>query len=178
MDVDKSRRSRWKRTSITLLLAFLGGLFGFAANKARSYEVFTVPSGSMNPTIAVGDRVLVDKERSAPPARAEIWVFRMPPGSGAPGSVAIKRVIGLPGETVAIHDGKVWIGDEPLDEPYLTVSASYTFDPITLGNDQYFVMGDNRNVSLDSHIWGPVPAGEWIGRACIRCWPTSRVSGL
>ncbi|MFO0960832.1 MAG: signal peptidase I [Isosphaeraceae bacterium] len=176
--MDESRRRRWKRTTATVLLSCLVGLLGFFVSKARSYELFLIPSSSMSPTIAVGDRVVVDKEMASPPARAEIWVFRMPPRSGTPGSIAIKRVIGLPGESIGVRDGKVWIDGEPLDEPYLGSAPNYTLDPVTLGDDEYFVMGDNRSISLDSHIWGPVPAGQLVGRARARCWPASRASGL
>ncbi len=87
----------------------------------------------------------------------------------------IKRVIGLPGETVAVHGGKVWINGKALVEPYELQPPAYTMPPIKLGPNQLFVMGDNRNDSDDSHIWGPLPMKNIIGRAIVRYWPPDRV---
>lgn len=170
---DPNSQRRRRRIATTLLIGFLAGLFGVAVNKARSFEMMMVPSGSMSPTIAAGDRLIVDKDWEEPPARAEIWVFRMPTGG-----LAVKRVIGLPGETIAVHDGRVWIDGEPLDEPYPVVSPTYDLDELKLDDDQYFVLGDQRNASADSHLWGPVRAEKFVGRARARCWPPSRTTGL
>jgi signal peptidase I len=107
------------------------------------------------------------------PQRGEIIVFESPdqPGIDPP---LIKRVIGLPGETVEIRDLQVHINGQPLDEPYINepCSASRCPDKIwQLGPDQFFVMGDNRNHSRDSRSFGPIEHAHVIGEALVRYWP-------
>lgn len=82
----------------------------------------------------------------------------------------IKRLIGLPGETIEIHDGLVFVDGVPLDEPYINAEPRYNGE-WTLGEDEYFVLGDNRNNSRDSHAFGPVTADHIIGRAWVIYWP-------
>ena len=114
----------------------------------------TIPSGSMEDTILPGDRIIgfrlayLFKE----PDRGDIIIFRFPDDES---QVFIKRVIGLPGETVRIVDGKVYIGDSdtPLDEIYLKEAPQGSFGPYEIPKDAYFVMGDNRNDSHDSRFW-------------------------
>ncbi len=83
----------------------------------------------------------------------------------------IKRVIGLPGETVQVRRGQVFIDGQPLDEPYRPRMGSYDAGPIVLGPDEVYVLGDNRNYSSDSHAWGPLPMKNIIGKALISYWP-------
>lgn len=170
---------RWKRALAPLVVGLLVGLGFVAVTRGRSMSVFVVPSSSMSPTIVPGDRVLVVGEVGRGPQRGEVWVFTMPPAAGAAaGNVAIKRVIGLPGETVDVRDGRVWINGEALDEGAPALAPNYEAGPFTLGPEEYFVLGDNRNNSADSHVWGPAPAGAFIGRVRGRYWPVSRFSGL
>lgn len=113
-----------------------------------------VPSSSMESTIMTGDRIVGFRLSYdfTKPERCDIVMFRFPDDET---QMYVKRIIGLPGETVHIVDGKIYIDDSvtPLDEPYLTVIPVGSFGPYTVPEDAYFVMGDNRNVSFDSRRW-------------------------
>jgi signal peptidase I len=102
------------------------------------------------------------------PRRGDVVVFRFP---GNPERDFIKRIIGEPGDTVEIKDGTVYIDGSPLDEPYITSKPTYTYGPMEVPVDQYFVLGDNRNNSYDSHVWGFLPEENIIGQAWLSYWP-------
>jgi signal peptidase I len=119
----------------------------------------------------VGDQVYLFH----PPQRGEIVVLWPPSSSDRP---YIKRVIGLPGETVAIRGGVVTINGVPLDEPYIKAPPAYTMAPRRIGPTEYFVLGDNRNNSSDSHLFGTVPAGHIVGKAWLSYWPVPQVGLL
>jgi len=140
-------------------------------------QVREVPTGSMEPTILVGDRFWTDKLflRFGTISRGDIVVFDPPFPTSYP---YIKRVIGLPGETVEVRDGKVFINGEPLDEPYIAEAPRYTYGPVEIPADQYFVLGDNRNLSNDSHEWGLLSRDRIIARAVYRIWPLSRIGPI
>lgn len=102
------------------------------------------------------------------PRRGDVIIFEYPRD---PSRDFIKRVIGLPGETVEIVDGKVYIDGQLMPEPFGPNPGSYTAAPLTVGPDEVYVMGDNRNNSSDSHLWGPLPQDYIIGKALISYWP-------
>jgi signal peptidase I len=171
---------RKRRLRGLLLLLALGLCWPVwdAATFATSLRVFAVPSGSMAPSLVAGDRVCVETTRRAPPRRGEIWVFRMPKAAAAAQGFAVKRVVGLPGETVEVAAGRVTIDGRPLAEPYRTAPMTYTLPPIELGPDQYLVLGDSRNASNDGHLWGPLSRDRLVGRVLGRYWPPRRIGGL
>ncbi len=134
-----------------------------------------VSGSSMETTLSDGDQLIVDKisYRFRDPKRYDIVVF---PYQYEPNTFYIKRIIGLPGETVQIIDGYVYIDGEQLDEHYgneLMKDPGIAADPVTLGDDEYFVLGDNRNNSKDSRAVnvGPIHRKDLLGRAWIRIWP-------
>lgn len=131
-----------------------------------------VPTESMYPTIAAGDRIFSEKitYRFRPPRRGELVVFMPPFESEEP---FIKRVIGLPGETVEIREGKVFINGEPLEEDYIAEPPAYELPPVTIPEGYYLVLGDNRNRSHDSHVWGLLEGSRIRERALFRYWPLS-----
>ena len=145
-------------------------------------QPFVVEGESMHPTFESGDYLVVDEltYRFSEPKRGDVVVFRYP---GDPKIFYIKRIIGLPGETVHIDHGETKItktdGTEVvLDESYVVAEdATYTQDK-TLGVDQFFVMGDNRPQSSDSRVWGPLPKDDIMGRAYLRLLPPNKVSVL
>lgn len=201
--------------------------------KAFLVQAFYIPSASMEPTLQIGDRVLVNKlgARFGDPDRGEVIVFRDPHGNpceepveGVPrppecdrnafqrvagwfgelfglptGNTRdfIKRVVGLPGETVAIDDGEIYVCDSPctplapdgtprdgdkIDLPHTVeegpVKDTDDMDPVEVPEGAFFVMGDNRANSSDSRVFGPVDEGKIVGRAFVVVWPPTRFDGL
>ena len=145
----------------------------------------TVPSGSMENTIQPGDRLfgLRLTYLFKDPVRKDIVVFRYPvDASLGKKTNYIKRIIGLPGETVEIIDGKVYIdgSTEPLDDSFLTVTPIGNFGPFEVPEDCYFMLGDNRNNSKDSRFWTNkyVRFDQIIGKAIFRYWPLNSMKGL
>jgi signal peptidase I len=172
-EVQPVRKRRWRRLLLLLIPAVAGVLW--YGTRAVGYVVnlraYVVPGGSMAPTILFGDRVVVDLQAGSP-KRGEIWAV-----SGPNNTTMIKRVIGLPGETIEIEGGQVLINGEPLSEPYLAGTAPMTgaMPTLQLEADQYFLMGDARNFSADSRVWGPVHRSKFVGRAEHRYWPSNRI---
>ena len=144
-----------------------------------------IPSGSMLPTLQLQDRILVEKVRphlgQGLPFGA-IVVFHAPPalveGGYDPKAALIKRVIGLPGDQVAITGGNLIRNGEAVAEPWRSEPINYNFGPVTVPEGSLLVLGDNRNASLDSHLWGPLPASEVIGTAVFRYWPLTRLGPI
>lgn len=138
---------------------------------------YEVAGESMIPTLLPGDRLLASGlvYRFRRPQRGEIVLVRSP-AAGEEGLVLVKRVIGLPGERISIHDGRVAVNAKLLDEPYLFVP--FTPGPLTgewsLGPAEYFLLGDERLRSDDSRRWGPVSVRNILGRVIYRYAPTER----
>lgn len=143
-----------------------------------------IPSPSMVPTLEVGDRLLVEKVsyRLHSPHPGDIAVFSPPPqlrAYGYPAEAAfIKRVIALPGQTVQVTGGQVYIDHQPLIEPYLAQAPDYEMPRVQVPPGNLFVMGDNRNDSNDSHVWGFLPMNNVIGRAVFRFWPLDNIGWI
>ncbi|QIZ70219.1 signal peptidase I [Oxynema aestuarii] len=145
-------------------------------------EARYIPSGSMLPTLQINDRLIVDKlvYRFKEPQRGDIIVFSPTEALQRQNfkDAFIKRVIGLPGETIEVKGGRVYVNDRPLRESYIEDRPNYQYGPVTVPEDSYLVLGDNRNNSYDSHYWGFVPQDRIIGRAAVRFWPPNRLGGL
>ena len=141
-----------------------------------------VSGSSMENTLSDGDNLIVDKitYRFSDPKRYDIIVF---PYQYEENTYFIKRIIGLPGETVQIVDGIIYIDGEALQESYgreVMKNSGLAADPVTLGEDEYFVLGDNRNDSTDSRdpSVGKIPRDRIIGRSWVRIWPLSKIGIL
>jgi signal peptidase I len=149
-------------------------------------QSFAIPSESMAPTLTRGDRVLVNKlsYRVHELRRGDVVVFTRPPRAPVAGpddpADLIKRVIGLPGETLRTRNGSVEIDGRVLREPYLAegMRTIGIESPVTLGPDEVFVLGDNRAQSADSRVFGPVDVDLVIGRAFGKVWPLGRIGFL
>lgn len=140
-----------------------------------------IPSLSMYPTFDVGDQLAVEKvtKRLRPFERREVVVFNPPQtfkdivGSSRTGKEAlIKRIVAVGGDEVEVKNGgRLYINGELQDEPYTAENAEYDFGPVQVPFGSVLVLGDNRNHSLDGHIWGFLPVENVIGRACFVYWP-------
>lgn len=130
---------------------------------------YWVDGNSMEPNLHNGQYVLVDKVsyRFGAPQRGDVIVL-VPP---VPDEDYVKRIVGLPGETVEVWQGQVLIDGVVLHEPYTARPPSYAMQAVRVGDGQYFVLGDNRNASSDSHIWGLLPEDMIVGRAWVIYWP-------
>jgi len=145
------------------------------------FQPFLVKGQSMEPSFENGDYLIIDEisYRFQTPQRGEVVVFKYPHD---PSQRYIKRIIGLPGEIIEIKEGQVIINGEVLDEASYLSGESFTpdfgFTKITLAENEYFVLGDNRLHSSDSRRWGPLPKEDIIGRVFIRAWPFAALAKI
>ncbi len=148
--------------ALALLIAFLVRQFLF--------QPYRVEMGSMIPTLHEGDLVIVNKLYSNPDKlhRGDIIVFHPPSDHKVS---YIKRVVGLPGESVEVRNGIVKVNGEELGETYISTATPSIFGPTVLKEDEFFVMGDHRNNSLDSRDFGPIQENAIEGRAVLVLWP-------
>ncbi len=182
--------------AVAFLLAFLLRTFVL--------QVFFIPSSSMEPTLEIDDRMVVEKVSYyfGDPERGDVVVFEGdepnggPPDAGAvteavrgvgqflgvvPASARdlVKRVVGLPGDEIVIEEGQVFVNGEPIDEPYVEFDDASDFGPTTVPEDQLFFLGDNRPNSSDSRrSLGFVPEDRVVGRAVAVIWPPGNLDGL
>jgi signal peptidase I len=192
----KKKRSFWKELPVLIVIAFVVALL----IKSFLIQAFYIPSGSMEPTLKVGDRVLVEKASDwfGSPSRGDVIVFEREVGMtgaleepdepiwtdisnafkslfGFPTAGSqdfIKRVIAVEGDTIRASKGVVYVNNEPIDEPYLPEGTQTSdFGRVDVGQDEIFVMGDNRANSDDSRSFGAIPESSVVGKAFILIWP-------
>lgn len=142
-------------------------------------EAFVIPSESMVPTLMVGDRVLANKfiYDFTDPEKGDVAVFE---SVEVEGQDLIKRVVGTPGDTVEVREGKLYVNGEPQNEPYIKKGGGISppQQEFTVPKDSFFVMGDNRSNSRDSRFFGPVPEENLEGKAFVTFWPPGRLGTL
>ncbi|MDD5127567.1 MAG: signal peptidase I [Dehalococcoidales bacterium] len=157
-------KSFFKEILITLAMAVIICV-GFRV----SLQTFGIFMTSMEPNFHEGQRLLVNKIAYVfgEPQRGDVVIFHAPNNGGD----YIKRVIGLPGDTVEIRSRAVYVNGKRLDEPYIMDPPTYTLDKMTVPPDEYFVLGDNRNNSNDSHRGWTVPREDIVGKAWLSTWP-------
>ena len=187
------RRRSTSKTVLEWVILIASALIIALVVKAFLFQAFYIPSDSMVPTLKTDDRVIVNKlsYKAHPVHRGDIIVFTTPKGpDGKPIDPTIKdlvkRVIGLPGETVSEKNGHVLVNGKPIDESYLpagTVSDCASFVPNCfpsgpLPPDRYWVMGDNRTGSRDSRSFGAIYKSSIVGRVFLRIWPLNRLGIL
>jgi len=132
------------------------------------FQQHIIEQTSMTPTLVEGQRIFINKLVDKPD-RGDIIVFNNP--DNQKNTLLVKRVIGLPGEEIAVRSGVVYINNSPLTEAYISEMPHYTLPIQTVPDREYFVLGDNRNVSRDSHMGWTVPQDDIIGKACLSIWP-------
>jgi signal peptidase I len=178
----KDRRPWWRRHligwGVPLLVAVVLAIL------LRTFVVgtFSIPSGSMIPTLKIGDRIAVDKlsMHMGGVHRGDIIVFRrtQPILCNAPAEqYLVKRVIGVPGDRLSSAGNTILVDGKPLAQPWLPKDdpLTYPIAPVTVPSGQYYVLGDNRAASCDSRFWGEVPRSHIVGRVVLRYWPLSRL---
>ena len=184
---ERAPRGRRKKSGggllefLLILVVAFALVFGFV--RPFVVEAFYIPSGSMIPTLEIGDRVLVNKfiYRFEEPERGDVIVFEsVEPNPDGSRDDLIKRVVAVGGDEVAVRDGELSINGEPQNEPYVNgefPDASF-FGPTVIPEGRIFAMGDNRSNSRDSRFFGPVPVENIEGEAFIVFWPLSRIGLL
>lgn len=143
-------------------------------------EAFVIPSGSMEPTLQVGDRVLGNKFWFwfAEPQRRDIVIFSPPARAELAAGALIKRVVAVAGDVVEVRAGQVFVNGTAVTEPYIKERPQYNLPPTRVPQGMIFVLGDNRNASYDSHVWGVVPRSHLKAKAFARYWPLNRIGLL
>jgi signal peptidase I len=199
---NKRQRSRRWWLPLAAIAALLGVIWLASALFTRPYQI---PSEAMEPTLAVGDRILVDRHGIAgDPEPGDVVVFHPPqsaitgrrcgapmerdqacakPGSAEATTTFVKRVVAGPGDELSVQDGIPIVNGEPFEgdweiRPCSGLGGCDLPKPITIPPDHYFMMGDNRGASEDSRHWGPIPSDWIIGEVFIRYWPPSRIGGV
>jgi signal peptidase I len=188
-DGDETSSSRWIVELVGVVVVAI-----LVAVLLRTFVVatYSIPSGSMEPTLQIGDRIVVNKLSYDLHGvdRTNIVVFSTPPNedcAGPPVADLVKRVIGLPGEIISLHDGNVYINGRILPEPFLPPDVRHDTYPgpssdayalnhaYRIPTGDVYVMGDNRPNSCDSRYWGPIPESSIVGKVDLRIWPLSRI---
>jgi signal peptidase I len=186
---DDRPSSRWILELVSVVVVAI-----LVAVLLRTFVVatYSIPSGSMEPTLQIGDRIVVNKLSYDLHGvdRGNIVVFTTPPNedcAGPPVADLVKRVIGLPGEIISLQDGNVYIDGRLLPEPFLPANLRSDTYPGPSGNayalhhayripeGDVYVMGDNRPESCDSRYWGPIRESTIVGKVDLRIWPLSRL---
>lgn len=171
-----SDRPLWRRVAEVLAWVALA-----LALRLWVVEPRWIPSGSMLPALQLQDRILVEKVRprlGLPLPPGTVVVFRPPAALLAagydPSAALIKRVVAGPGDAVEVRGGQLLRNGQPVQPDWSAEPMAYTLAPRVVPADALLVLGDNRNASLDSHLWGPLPRQQVIGTALWRYWPLQR----
>jgi len=174
-------QTSWKGLFIWILIALL--------LRWQAVEPRWIPSGSMIPTLQIQDRILIEKitprlnQKFNKHFNLNTIVIFKPPKSlteagYTDGSALIKRVVGLPGDKIEISNGKLYRNEKEINEPWIKEPIQYEMDAINVPDYSLWVLGDNRNNSLDSHIWGALPEKNLIGTALARYWPLKEIGPI
>jgi signal peptidase I len=155
--------------------------------RTYGFQTFSIPSGSMEPTLQIGDRIIVDKLAVdwGTIHRGDILVFRSPPREDCAGThdpILVKRVIGLPGDVLYSMDNAIYVNGKKLDEawthtePLGTPGVASKSHPVVVAAHNYYMLGDNHSNSCDSRYWGSITHSAIIGKVFMRVWPLRRLA--
>ncbi len=177
---EHEERSRFRNT-VEWMIVLGSAVVVALILRAFLFQAFYIPSASMEETLLINDRVLVNKlsYRLHDVNRGDVVVFRRPENDPGEFSDLIKRVIGLPGETIEARSNTIYINGQALIEPYLSAGEIIgDFGPVDIPDGELFVMGDNRDNSGDSRLFGTIEEDRLTGRAFFLFWPFSRAGSL
>ena len=174
-------QNNWKGLFIWILIALL--------LRWQVVEPRWIPPGSMIPTLQIQDRILIEKITPRINKKLNknlnlntIVIFKPPKilteAGYSDGSALIKRVVGLPGDKIEILNGKLYRNEKEINEPWIKEPIKYELESIIVPQSSLWVLGDNRNNSLDSHIWGALPEKNLIGTALARYWPLKKIGPI
>jgi len=180
---DSDSQPAFRRKARAFISSFVPAIAIFIWVRSFVVEPFYIPSVSMYPTLTVNDQIAVEKfsKLFADPRRGDLVVFSPPKAFyeakglvKAKRTTLIKRVVAVGGDTVAVSNGVLIVNGKAEYEPYVREQIRYLFEPLVVPAGCVFVLGDNRNVSDDSHVWGAVPSSNVIGKAFYVLWPPGR----
>ena len=165
-----SRRQRRRRVFVEWIVIVIAAVLVSFFMRTFAFQTFFIPSASMQPTLMIGDRIIVSKLSVdfGTIHRGDILVFKAPPAEncGEPVTDLVKRVIGLPGDHLTSKGNTIYVNGNPIDETWThTEPLGQAIGNVTVKSNQYFMMGDNRDNSLDSRYWGFVPDQNIVGKA-------------
>ena len=181
-DDEKSRARSLRDWFVLIAFVVLGALI----LRTFVFQTYFIPSGSMEPTLQISDRIIVWKMAYdfSSVHRGDVVVFAAPASEGAACektgvSTLVKRVVGLPGEVISSQGNNILINGKVLAQPWsITQPLGHPIPRTYIPRGTYFVMGDNRADSCDSRYWGVLPGGNIVGEAYFKIWPMSHVGGL
>jgi signal peptidase I len=174
----KSKRRNALRTVIEIVALVVAAFIVAMLVQAFLFKPFTIHQVSMQPTLSDGDRILLNRlaYHFGDPSRGDVVAFDSPVDESED---LVKRVVAVAGDKVAVRSGVLYVNEVAQDEPYLNESPfSGDFKEILVHEDEVFVMGDNRNHSGDSRLFGPIDVGSIIGKAFAIYWPIGHSGGL
>jgi len=174
-------QNSWKGLFVWIIIALL--------LRWQGVEPRWIPSGSMIPTLQIQDRILIEKITPKIKHRLNkhlnlntIVIFKPPKilveAGYNDGSALIKRVVGLPGDKIEVRNGKLYRNEKEIYEPWIKEPIQYEMKSTLVPDYSLWVLGDNRNNSLDSHIWGALPEKNLIGTALVRYWPLKKIGPI
>ena len=176
-------RRRHRRVIVEWVVIVVAAVLVSFFLRTFAFQTFFIPSASMQPTLLVGDRIIVSKLSVdfGTINRGDILVFKAPPAEncGEPVTDLVKRVIGIPGDHLTSKGNTIYVNGAPFAENWShSEPLGQAIGNVTVPANQYFMMGDNHNDSCDSRMWGTVPRSDIIGKAFLRIWPLSRLGFL
>jgi len=164
-----------QKSVVRLIVEPLAIALALAVGVRAAVGIYSIPSASMIPSLQVGDHILVTPYRFGEPLRGDVIVFHAPAN---PSEFVVKRIIGVAGDVIDTRQGRVRIGEHTLAEPYLLKQATTgSIEPLVVPHDSFFVMGDNREDSVDSRRWGTLPRGLVVGKVRLVLWSSGAGEG-
>ncbi len=182
-NVTTVNRPRRRRVLLEWVVIIIAAVVVSFVLRTFAFQTFFIPSASMEPTLQIGDRIIVNKlsVNFGTVNRGDVLVFKAPPteNCGDPVTDLVKRVIGLPGDRLSSKGNTIFVNGVAFNENWThTEPLGQAITPVTIARNHFFMMGDNHSNSCDSRMWGTITRSDIIGKAFIRIWPLNRIGVL